>query len=609
MDVHELYVECLDRQKLVADIRDVLFRFDAERHNVNFKKGLFLYGSSGSGKTALILRILRDMGYDAVTFNTSDTRNKALVDTITQHNLAEKSVMSMFHAAASGTTSVARKIAVVMDEIDGMNSGDKGGITSLIKLIRQKKTKKQKSEETSWNPVICIGNYYTDKKLRELMKVCHTFEVPRPTAAQTMRLAQALLGRVGGVDGDDASITFVRSAALSCRGDLRKLDHFLRMHLSCPGLLSSPVGRAALLESKSYVENVKMVTKQLFSRPHALEAHSEVMNDTDRTIVALLWHENLADAIQRGSEAEQEGNADPGVDAMSVVVAAATTKRVPALLFYQRVLSNICFADYMDRITFQNQIWQFNELTSILKTFYTQKMYHEWRRQSCLENQETVGEIRFTKVLTKYSTEYNNSMFVQGLCQLLDMDQRDVFSFFQTLRGRARQESKTEVEALVMVEKFLEPFDVNKLYVKRMYRYLDAVVQPRDTASSSLPVAVAECATAVGRCDAMDGGLSDDDQVDAEDMMDVLDVDEDIKKRPGPRTVPRCFRSVVQSGSNVASSTTISSGVGGGGRTQKKKSRNSTTPEGRSGDEMVKNESQEKSGSGGPFSKKARSKK
>ena len=28
-----------------------------------------------------------------------------------------------------------------MDEIDGMNSGDKGGITSLIKLVRPKKTK------------------------------------------------------------------------------------------------------------------------------------------------------------------------------------------------------------------------------------------------------------------------------------------------------------------------------------------------------------------------------------------------------------------------------------------------------------------------------------
>ena len=36
-----------------------------------------------------------------------------------------------------------------MDEIDGMNSGDKGGINSLIKLIRPKKTKKQRLEEVT----------------------------------------------------------------------------------------------------------------------------------------------------------------------------------------------------------------------------------------------------------------------------------------------------------------------------------------------------------------------------------------------------------------------------------------------------------------------------
>ena len=59
-----------------------------------------------------------------------------------------------------------QKIVIVMDELDGMNNGDKGGITSLIKLIRPKKTKKQKQEEITMNPIICIGNYHIDKKLK-----------------------------------------------------------------------------------------------------------------------------------------------------------------------------------------------------------------------------------------------------------------------------------------------------------------------------------------------------------------------------------------------------------------------------------------------------------
>ena len=43
-----------------------------------------------------------------------------------------------------------------MDEIDGMNNGDKGGINSLIKLIRPKKTKKQKLEDFTLTPIIWV---------------------------------------------------------------------------------------------------------------------------------------------------------------------------------------------------------------------------------------------------------------------------------------------------------------------------------------------------------------------------------------------------------------------------------------------------------------------
>ena len=73
-----------------------------------------------------------------------------------------------------------KKIAIVMDEIDGMNNGDKGGINSLIKLIRPKKTNKQKKEDTTMLPIICIGNYHTDKKIKEMMKVCIKIEIKKP---------------------------------------------------------------------------------------------------------------------------------------------------------------------------------------------------------------------------------------------------------------------------------------------------------------------------------------------------------------------------------------------------------------------------------------------
>jgi hypothetical protein len=128
----------------------------------------------------------------------------------------------------------------------------------------------------------------------------------------------------------------------------------------------------------------------LINKNIRIEDHNHFMNETDRTIVALLWHENIVDLFT-----------DKPVE-----------KSFP---FYSKILKNICFADYIDRITFQSQIWQFNEMSSLMKTIYNNKLYHDYFP----ENRDTFNpqEVRFTKVLTKYSTEYNNMLFIYNLCQ------------------------------------------------------------------------------------------------------------------------------------------------------------------------------------------------
>ena len=72
--------------------------------------------------------------------------------------------------------------------------------------------------------------------------------------------------------------------------------------------------------------------------------------------------------------------------------------------------------------------------------------------------------MRFTKVLTKYSTEYNNSLFIQNLCQQLGMDKKDLFSFFLDLKNKY---DDTEILAL------FENYEITKLDINRIYRYLE----------------------------------------------------------------------------------------------------------------------------------------
>ena len=44
--------------------------------------------------------------------------------------------------------------------------------------------------------------------------------------------------------------------------------------------------------------------------------------------------------------------------------------------------------------------------------------YHNYLENNCLKI-DKIKDIRFTKVLTKYSTEYNNSLFLQDLSKFL----------------------------------------------------------------------------------------------------------------------------------------------------------------------------------------------
>lgn len=425
--------QILNREDTVNEIKKILQDFDVNCKNINFKKGIYLYGSPGSGKTHFIMDILKELNYDIIKYDAGDVRNKTLIETITSNNISNQNVLQMM-------SKTRKKIAIVMDEIDGMNNGDKGGITSLIKLIRQKKTKKQKLESMTLNPIICIGNYYVDKKIKELMKVCNVFELKRPMATQIHKLLES-------IQNPKINKKLLPVLVDHIQGDMRKLTFIREMHRKKPDLMNIDT-ISNIFHNKSYNEDTKTITKTLLTKPIPIEQHNAFMNETDRTIVALLWHENIIDAIEKMEKSD-------------------------SIPFYIKILDNMCFADYTDRITFQNQIWQFNEMSSLIKTFHNNKIYHD----TFPNNKHKVSEVRFTKVLTKYSTEYNNQLFIYNLCQTLDMDRKDLVAFFQELRLFHGNDFYDDATKMGEVEHLFENYSINKLDIKRMYRYLDKNVK------------------------------------------------------------------------------------------------------------------------------------
>tara|TARA_B100001769_G_scaffold271658_2_gene264820 strand:+ start:9081 stop:10352 length:1272 start_codon:yes stop_codon:yes gene_type:complete len=409
----------LNRESIADEIKKTLNDFEINKKDLTKKRGIYIYGSPGSGKTTFITNILKELNYDIICYDAGDIRNKTIIENITTSKMSDKNVISMFNKKY-------KPIAIIMDEIDGMNNGDKGGINTLIKQIRPKKTKKQKDEDSTNIPIICISNYHIDKKIKELMKVCNTFELKTPNEEEINNIIKLYIPNI-----DD---TLNLNIKQFINGDLRKLKTLHEIYKNHESILKTEIIKN-ILQPKSYNDDTKTITKKLMQNNYLIRDHLTIMNDTDRTIVGLLWHENIIDML-------------------------AKSKREDAYPLYEKILNNICFADYIDRITFQKQIWQFNEMSSLIKTFNNNMLYHKY----CNSNHNVSSEIRFTKVLTKYSTEYNNAIFIQEICQKLNMDIKDVYAFFLELNI-----SNSEDEIYII----LQPYDINKLDIKRVYKYLD----------------------------------------------------------------------------------------------------------------------------------------
>jgi DNA polymerase III delta prime subunit len=457
--------EVLERTDLVLKVKKLLKEFNDKKHDLSVKRGIYVYGSPGCGKTEFVLRLLADMSYDTVRYDAGDIRNKSVIETITKHNMSDQSVMSIFEKTP-------KRIAVVMDEIDGMNTGDKGGITSLIKLIRPKKTKKQKSEDYTMNPIICIGNYDMDKKIKEIMKVCHVIEIPAPTHCQM----RSLIGEAMPAVADH----LIEKIARFTQCDIRKFMLIYEIYAKNSAIITDET-LDTIFKPKSCSETSKVIVNRLFKNRYSIAQHTSVISETDRTIIGLLWHENVVDRVFHPRNAYTPQGAE----------------------FYEQILKNICFADYIDRITFQKQIWIFNEMSSLIKTFYNNDLYGDFRASRvrgggnhvhhlAAGNAGDAADIRFTKVLTKYSTEYNNILFIQHMCNELLMDKKDIIEFFNRIKCDKNDEA---------LNACCEQHEITRLDVDRMFRYIDKCFTPPTVQLGLGSATSADAGSAEAKCD------------------------------------------------------------------------------------------------------------
>lgn len=136
-------------------------------------KAALLSGPPGVGKTTTVSLVCKELGFDMVEFNASDTRSKTLI-TEQISELLTTSSLSGFAKGAVGKQAVTKKHVLVMDEVDGMaGNEDRGGLQTLISLIK-----------TTSVPIICMCNDRNSTKMRSLVNYCYDLKFSKPRLDQ-----------------------------------------------------------------------------------------------------------------------------------------------------------------------------------------------------------------------------------------------------------------------------------------------------------------------------------------------------------------------------------------------------------------------------------------
>ncbi|XP_020279206.1 replication factor C subunit 1 isoform X2 [Pseudomyrmex gracilis] len=159
---HNLYVWLRDWHKNRQDPKIK----DAKQTNGQIYKAALLSGAPGIGKTTTAQVVCKELGYDLVEFNASDTRNKNLLKAEVS-GLLSNTTMKDF---VTGTTQkITKKHVLLMDEVDGMaGNEDRGGLQELVNLIKHTDV-----------PIICICNDRFNTKMKTIVNYCYDLKFPK----------------------------------------------------------------------------------------------------------------------------------------------------------------------------------------------------------------------------------------------------------------------------------------------------------------------------------------------------------------------------------------------------------------------------------------------
>ena len=191
------------------------------------RRCLLLAGPPGVGKTTVSKIVGRSLGYNPIEFNASDVRNKSAIDKQVKSILLSGQMNFTTTKTQTGEIksefNLKKQALIIMDEVDGMSSDDRGGIAELVKLIK-----------TIEQPIICICNDINNKKMQSLIGVSESIIFGKVSIQDVKKRLQYICEKENVTIEDDAMTQII----MKSRGDVRYAINMLQTYVQNGVILS-----------------------------------------------------------------------------------------------------------------------------------------------------------------------------------------------------------------------------------------------------------------------------------------------------------------------------------------------------------------------------------